>query len=109
MPYADESKNRALRAAYSKRVYLENRARLDALKAVPCADCGGTFPPECMDFDHVRGEKSFGIAVTINRAWHKLLPEIEKCEVVCANCHRTRSRKRKAAASEQEQATRLDN
>ncbi|MDP4236659.1 MAG: thiamine pyrophosphate-dependent dehydrogenase E1 component subunit alpha, partial [Bacteroidota bacterium] len=27
------------------------------LKTKPCLDCGNSFPPECMDFDHVRGEK----------------------------------------------------
>jgi hypothetical protein len=51
-----------------------------------------------MDFDHVRGEKKFGIAICINRAWKLLEAEITKCDVVCANCHRIRTRQRKAAS-----------
>ncbi len=65
-----------------------------SFKDVPCVDCGGEFPPECMDFDHVRGEKLFEISrPSTNR--DKILEEMDKCEIVCANCHRTRTRKRK--------------
>src|SRR5688572_24069191 len=37
------------------------RAFMNAIKDRPCADCGGSFPPYCMDFDHVRGVKSFNV------------------------------------------------
>lgn len=65
------------------------------MKAGPCFDCGKCFPPECMDFDHVRGEKvgdvgQLFIAVSIEA----LIDEIEKCDLVCANCHRIRTKKR---------------
>jgi hypothetical protein len=46
-----------------------------------------------MDFDHVRGEKLFGIAVNMNISWERLEAEIAKCEIVCANCHRIRTKK----------------
>lgn len=61
-------------------------------KAQPCADCLGTFPPCAMDFDHVRGVKEFGVAAGICRVSdQRLLAEIAKCDVVCANCHRIRT------------------
>ena len=70
------------------------RQRLDELKNKPCMDCGGCFPPECMDFDHVRGEKKFYIGNRKLASWDLLLEEIDKCDLICANCHRTRTRRR---------------
>jgi hypothetical protein len=64
------------------------------LKSVPCTDCGNKFPPECMDFDHVRGHKAFKISNVGGTSFRKLIKEIEKCEIVCANCHRTRHKLR---------------
>jgi hypothetical protein len=58
-------------------------------------DCGGTFPPECMDFDHREGEtKELTIGSHLRWAWARIEAEIAKCDLVCANCHRTRTRKR---------------
>ena len=65
-------------------------------KKVPCFDCGISYPYFVMDFDHVRGEKKFNIAqATSNRrSVEKLKEEIDKCDVVCSNCHRMRTYKR---------------
>ena len=50
-----------------------------------------------MDFDHVTGEKLDNICGmrmrTVER--EKILAEIAKCEVVCANCHRARTHARR--------------
>jgi len=59
----------------------------------PCIDCGET-DPIVLDFDHLDStEKSFGIPVGVNKAFSKarLMREIEKCVVRCANCHRRRT------------------
>lgn len=80
-------RNRALRHA-------SNRVLIEEAKAVPCVDCGRSLPTEQMDFDHVRGEKRSNIA---SMAWHVstsvLIAEIAKCEIVCAVCHRVRTRR----------------
>lgn len=49
-----------------------------------------------MDFDHVRGEKKFNLAVAANKniSIARIQDEIAKCDVVCANCHRERTFKR---------------
>lgn len=73
------------------RLNQERRLLLDRLKSVPCADCGNRFPACCMDFDHVVGEKSFPIGPNKNIGIERLLEEIKKCVVVCANCHRIRT------------------
>ena len=65
---------------------------VDKIKSRPCFDCGNTFPPCAMDFDHVRGRKTANISLLRSHcspAW--LLSEIQKCEIVCANCHRVRT------------------
>ena len=65
-------------------------------KAKPCMDCGGTFPTECMDFDHRDGlDKSFNVSNSTHLSEEVLLEEIAKCDVVCANCHRTRTKNRR--------------
>jgi hypothetical protein len=62
----------------------------------PCVDCGTSYPWYVMDFDHVRGKKSGNISHMVARlnAKQKILDEIEKCEIVCSNCHRERTFKR---------------
>jgi hypothetical protein len=76
--------------------YQDRRALLDALKDFPCADCGNRFPPVCMDFDHRPGEvKLFNIGRNMHsRKWAETLAEIDKCDLVCANCHRIRTHSR---------------
>lgn len=55
----------------------------------PCLDCGGTFPPVVMDFDHVRGVKD--IIVSEADTFKRIDREVAKCDLVCANCHRIRT------------------
>jgi hypothetical protein len=47
-----------------------------------------------MQFDHVRGEKEFGIAKALAKCGQitleELRAEIAKCDVVCSNCHALR-------------------
>ena len=59
----------------------------------PCIDCGES-DPIVLEFDHVKG-KTKGISVMLTSAVSiaTLEKEIEKCEVVCANCHRRRTTK----------------
>jgi hypothetical protein len=54
-----------------------------------------------MDFDHRPGEtKCFNLAIAAGQtrlSWAKMLAEIAKCDVVCANCHRKRTHRRRVA------------
>lgn len=56
-----------------------------------CADCGEV-DPIVLEFDHLEN-KAHNISKMIYSAWSlaKLKTEIEKCEVVCCNCHRRRT------------------
>lgn len=83
----------ASKARYKAEKRRTERAMIHALKSVPCMDCGGSFDPVCMDFDHRPGEvKSFTIGTAIHKfTAEQIRAEIEKCDVVCANCHRLRT------------------
>jgi len=62
-------------------------------KAVPCMDCGGSFPVVCMDFDHRDpGTKNHNVSDLVKVGSVRILEEeIAKCDIVCANCHRIRT------------------
>ena len=71
-----------------------NRAIIRHLKGAPCTDCGLTFPPEAMDFDHLENKDELISKLVFSVGTKRLLAEISKCEVVCANCHRVRTQQR---------------
>jgi hypothetical protein len=70
----------------------EKRAIVTAAKDVPCADCGQRYPAVVMDFDHQR-DKRYKVSrlAQTNHSVKALRAEMDKCEVVCANCHRIRT------------------
>jgi predicted HNH restriction endonuclease len=66
---------------------------LDNLKT-SCQICGEN-DVRCLDFHHRNpGEKSFSVVQSI-RSMPRLLQEIEKCDILCANCHRKLHSKRR--------------
>ena len=57
-----------------------------------CFDCNKTYPYYVMEFDHIKGVKINSISrMRTCGSWEKILKEIDKCELVCANCHRERT------------------
>jgi formate-dependent nitrite reductase cytochrome c552 subunit len=79
------------------RVRLRQNATLKFLRELrrrPCTDCGETFAPWVMHFDH-RDPKTKSFALTTGRSLlmsrANLLEEIAKCDIVCANCHAVRT------------------
>lgn len=66
----------------------------DVKGGTPCLDCGGEYPPDAMGFDHVLGDKVIGITQMWSWKREKVLAELAKCELVCANCHREHTIKR---------------
>lgn len=107
VPYKDlEQQKTAQRRSYEKNKLTKHALQRDrrSLKRrfieeyktnKPCLDCGGVFPPCAMDFDHLR-DKVSGVSNLVQLGtMAALLAEIEKCELVCANCHRIRTWQRK--------------
>jgi hypothetical protein len=77
------------------------RSLIRAAKDKPCADCGVRYPYYVMDFDHREGEEKLAnvgyFAFSTEAA---LGEEVAKCDVVCANCHRIRTWRRRRASDE---------
>lgn len=70
-------------------------AKIRAIKSTtPCADCGRQYPFYVMQFDHRPGEVKLGALSKMQHSsysWQTLQQEINKCDVVCANCHAERT------------------
>lgn len=65
-------------------------------KSAPCADCGVSYPPYVLDFDHLGDDKLDNVSrlVGSKASEEAIRSEIAKCEVVCSNCHRERTHER---------------
>lgn len=83
------------RRNHKKTLRRKKSIQIDAL-SLGCKDCGED-DLDVLTFDHVRGTKNFTIAQKISgQATPKeLQSEIDKCDVVCANCHMRRTRLRR--------------
>ena len=64
---------------------------LDLLATRACADCGQT-DPVVLEFDHV-GVKAEAVSVLVGAgaSAERIRQEIDRCEIVCVNCHRRRT------------------
>jgi len=109
MPYKDIEKQRAAyRKHYreNKQWYFEKAKKQrddkrkwiqDMKEASPCKDCNTYYPYYVMDYDHKENKRE-RISVMVQRGLSKetILKEIEKCDLLCSNCHRIRTQKRKS-------------
>lgn len=87
--YIDLARERKQAAALERYRYL-----IEFFRDHPCVDCGER-DPLVLEFDHL-GDKQFNVGAGFaERNWDSILAEIEKCEVVCANCHRRRTAQRR--------------
>jgi hypothetical protein len=96
-------------STYDRETYLRGRMRikkrnavmkekcLDYLGGKICAMCGNDgLPAFCYDFHHIdieKGRKETDIGLMIYKAfndvyWEKLKLELDKCIVLCSNCHK---------------------
>lgn len=79
----------------------EIRTFLQAVKSYPCEDCSGSYPYYVMQLDHRPDEiKLVNPATLVNcGSWGKVIDEIMKCDLVCANCHAIRTFERSNGVS----------
>lgn len=89
----NEKRKKALKESKEK-VYKRNRSYVLSCKQKPCLDCGIEYPPEVMDFHHLKNKKK-NIGQLVFGSIDLLKKEIEKCVVLCSNCHRMRTYKNK--------------
>lgn len=68
---------------------LEIKAKIDKIKATSCCNRCGFSDVRALQFHHDKGEKETNIADAVKAGWgiQRLLSEVDKCTVLCANCH----------------------
>jgi len=65
-----------------------NKKKLVEYKGGACKICGYSKCIQALDFHHINQlEKKFELTY-MNRTWDVLKEEVDKCIMVCANCHR---------------------
>lgn len=86
MPYTSKRDRADAQARYRDKM----SAVVTDAKKVGCADCGES-DPVVLDFHHRDpSQKLFNIGTARGKSVPKVVAEIAKCDVVCANCHRRR-------------------
>lgn len=106
MPYKDPQKAKEYKTLWNKRYYIEHQelekkrifGRRDKIvewmreykSKLTCVKCGEA-TTACLDFHHRDGKtKDISIAMFRQKGWgiEHIKREMEKCVVICANCHR---------------------
>jgi hypothetical protein len=105
MPYKDESVRKAKHAEYSRKYYEANKekvlanvkvnravgkARWDTFKrTLKCTQCGFNHPA-ALDFHHTNPSEKENLVSKLvsNGCFAAAMEEVQKCIVLCANCHR---------------------
>jgi len=82
------------RAEYLKKAVVNRRKKLKQMainyKGNKCAICGYDTCIDALEFHHLDSEKKkFGLSTRgLTRSWDEIKKELDKCILVCANCHR---------------------
>lgn len=88
MPYKDKEKRSK---AVLKLLKIQQQKLRELKQSIPCNRCKTLFPFYVTDFHHREPEnKNFRISNAMSRtmSWERIIEEIDKCDLLCANCHR---------------------
>lgn len=88
-----KNNKQAFRKASKKSITRNQEYVYNFLLKNPCCKCGES-EPMCLDFDHIDPKsKDANICSLIFNcvSLDKLQSEIDKCQVLCANCHRKKT------------------
>lgn len=83
--YKKETKN-------YRRILKEKNQKLlwDFFLKNPCVKCGET-NPVVLELDHLRDKKYCVSRIIYSHTWESVQKEMEKCQVLCSNCHRKKT------------------
>jgi 5-methylcytosine-specific restriction endonuclease McrA len=93
MPQRKEKRTYADRAEYMKAAVVKRRKKLKDMAIEygggKCQVCGYDRCKRALSFHHKEpSQKDFGLSSRgLTRSWEKTKTEIDKCILVCANCH----------------------
>lgn len=90
MPY--KNREDLYKAQKRHRVRIRKHLR-EYLSDKSCIDCG-IEDPIVLDFDHREPEEKYKNVARMlsgHYSWNRILVEIQKCDLRCANCHRRKT------------------
>lgn len=75
-------------SCFTKAKNLRIKGKAVEYKGGKCKYCNYDKCLAALHFHHRDPDKKdFGIGTGFNRAWAKVTDELDKCDLVCANCH----------------------
>lgn len=87
--WSNERKQKTLKRYYDRGV--ERKQKLLEIKGGQCIKCGYCKCSRALEFHH-RDPKTKNFSLTMREiagfAWDTVLAELNKCDLVCSNCHR---------------------
>jgi hypothetical protein len=90
VPYKDSDEQKAYLRDWSRRQIQERKDYVNRHKAERgCKNCDER-DPIVLDLHHTDDNKEATVSKLVNRRkpWKLIFDELDKCEVLCANCHR---------------------
>ena len=92
--HRERKDNKAYRCKKCAVEAVTKQRRVNKLKGISykggeCSKCGYKKCADALDFHHIDPEtKEFGLSGGSIKSWEKQKTELDKCILVCANCHR---------------------
>lgn len=89
--YRSDGRYRCKKCAVESVQKRRDKLKLKAIqyKGGCCIKCGYKKYVGALEFHHISGEKDFGISAKgYTRSWEKVKKELDKCILVCSNCHK---------------------
>ena len=83
--------NKGLICNSCRQRYYQIKLKIKAVeyKGGKCEICGYNKVLEALEFHHIDPtQKEFTISAGVNKSWISIQPELDKCMLLCANCHR---------------------
>lgn len=103
--FNNKEKYRIINGEANKRLRKIVQNNLKELKQTKKCEICNESDPSCLDFDHIDPKnKKMNISKMISsrRSWKNILKEIEKCQVLCVNCHRMKDNQIKPLKNERD-------
>ena len=80
---------RACNQKYQEAIYYDKLIRAIHPKPLRCERCGYDTCHNALEFHHVDpNDKERAISMMTNYSYSKIKSEVDKCIILCANCHR---------------------
>ena len=87
--FDNDDERRKANYQHVKNFRQKTKKRAVEYKGSKCLVCGYDKCISALEFHHLDpNKKDFGLSQNLSKAWSKIVEEIDKCVLICANCHR---------------------